>query len=1157
MLLALVLPGLFGVGAAAPAAAAEKSWRDAVRALAGTTPATPSVGLLLKAQASLDAAEPSRAVLDTVKAATDGAATRYLGDGTRFRSLADLGRGYATQAAAATVLTGLLEHDSRFAASRADALVGITSAGIRSARVSYADAVRVVGPALEGDPAVTPAPAPGSDAKALSRQLERRVESLPAGRDHGRRLVTQAREHLERMDAALRRAQAPIAVVEGAAAYLASYAALRAVGVDPLRTGTQAADADRDGLPDALELALGAHPLLADTDGDGLGDGDEAARFTGVLKLDDKDTDGDGRPDGADDEDGDRLTNAEEVAARTDPLSPDTDRDTLDDGEERRLRTSPTDKDTDGDGLLDGAEVRAGLDPLAKDSDGDGTDDAAEVVDQPVRGPEGVRISVRAKGDLASAVTVTRVSDADLTVKDAPGRVGPAYDIEITSQTAPKAVQAVITLPFTASQLPAGTDPENLRIFTFDETRRTWVPATDAQTVDVSAGTVSATVPHFSVYALFDIVNWRQQWTSVTTDCTPGTAGVPVDVALVIDSSGSMVTNDRQGLRKSAAKSFVDALAAGDRAGVVDFDDDAVVRQPLGDDKVALKAAIDLIDDSGGTDIGAGVRAGLDLLPGADATRASALILLTDGDGAWDDSLLTTAATKRTAVFTIGLGPSAAVTLLQRIATSTGGRYFGVSDASQLPQVFRSLSGCVKDPTPTGGVAPDDCQSPDTDEDGLRDCTETGGYALSTGTVVKTDPQKADSDGDGVDDGQEAGVPAESPAVASVSAYAALSDPTKADTDGDAVEDGQELDGDTSAWSPDTDNDGVTDSDELDEGTDPLAADTDGDGFTDGYEIQHESDQGLNPISPDEVLGKWDYVRYFVQGALCGDIDWGWIGCGENDQLPRLVGQIVGSFIPLVDIRDVIANLIKGEIVSVVLSLVGLVPFIGDAAGVVAKVVKFVEKFPAKLLQVSRWVAGFDRFSDGVKIAVLRTILRGFDDLRAAGFAEADILKLAQGSTRIPELLDALKSPLRRATGVGTGPISWVSRAGRTPGWRIAEQRVADLYRAADPGLRTNQPLRQVVSGRSRVTRWHDIVLSDGTAIEVKSGFVARFNRASDVCRQARIDAEAVASGARRAVTWHFVPSTNFVRRWGVGPSADVLGCLTQYGIPFVIHAPS
>jgi len=113
---------------------------------------------------------------------------------------------------------------------------------------------------------------------------------------------------------------------------------------DPLRGARPAGgsvDTDGDGIPDVLELQLGLDPT-------------------------DPDTDGDGKRDGAEDADGDRLTNLFEIKwSHTDARNPDSDadgiRDSLEDEDhdslsargEQRFRTDPHDRDTDGDGTDD------------------------------------------------------------------------------------------------------------------------------------------------------------------------------------------------------------------------------------------------------------------------------------------------------------------------------------------------------------------------------------------------------------------------------------------------------------------------------------------------------------------------------------------------------------------------------------------------------------------------------------------------------------------------------------------------------------------------------------------------------------------------------------------------------------------------------------
>lgn len=82
-------------------------------------------------------------------------------------------------------------------------------------------------------------------------------------------------------------------------------------------------DTDADGLLDDEEAKYGTNPFEADTDKDGLNDGDEVHKW------------------------------------KTDPLNPDTDYDGLSDGfdEVMKYKTDPTKRDTDGGGVADGHEV--------------------------------------------------------------------------------------------------------------------------------------------------------------------------------------------------------------------------------------------------------------------------------------------------------------------------------------------------------------------------------------------------------------------------------------------------------------------------------------------------------------------------------------------------------------------------------------------------------------------------------------------------------------------------------------------------------------------------------------------------------------------------------------------------------------------------------
>ncbi len=147
-------------------------------------------------------------------------------------------------------------------------------------------------------------------------------------------------------------------------------------------------DGVTNGMTVAYHFGVGTDPTNADTDGDCLPDGWEAAYGMNPLVA----NTGDPRMDANADPDLDGLTNLEEAAQGTDPFQPDTDGDGMDDGWETRYgfdpcthnsQTERTDDDAnadpDGDGLTNAEECAWGTNPGSPDSDGDGVTDNAEI----------------------------------------------------------------------------------------------------------------------------------------------------------------------------------------------------------------------------------------------------------------------------------------------------------------------------------------------------------------------------------------------------------------------------------------------------------------------------------------------------------------------------------------------------------------------------------------------------------------------------------------------------------------------------------------------------------------------------------------------------------------------------------------------------------
>ncbi len=108
-------------------------------------------------------------------------------------------------------------------------------------------------------------------------------------------------------------------------------------GFDPFDPADAALDADADGLTNLQEYNLDTNPQVADSDGDGLLDGEEDANQDGVID-----------------------------SGESNPLDIDTDNDGLDDyAEVNTWQTDPTLVDSDGDWIPDGYEVTLGHNPSA------------------------------------------------------------------------------------------------------------------------------------------------------------------------------------------------------------------------------------------------------------------------------------------------------------------------------------------------------------------------------------------------------------------------------------------------------------------------------------------------------------------------------------------------------------------------------------------------------------------------------------------------------------------------------------------------------------------------------------------------------------------------------------------------------------------------
>lgn len=459
-----------------------------------------------------------------------------------------------------------------------------------------------------------------------------------------------------------------------------------------------------------------------------------------------------------------------------------------------------------------------------------------------------------------------------------------------------------------------------------------------------------------------------------------------------------------------------------------------------------------------------------------------------------------------------------------------------------------------------GWTQPD---TPDTDKDGVLDGDEdidSDGLSNRQEQDLGTSPLKPDTDGDGVNDGTEV-AHGSNPLVADQPPAPPLAGdpppitpvPTATDVDGDGLVDFLETDEySTDPANPDTDGDGLSDGAEIDSYlTDPRSSDTDGDGLRDDYEIAHADDQGLDPTIPDEQVSKWTYVTDFLLGMFAGDFDikdsMAWLAgnlCSGGLSFIPVVGWILGG---LADLRDTIADVIHADWVGAGLSILGLIPYGGDAVAIPGKAARFVLRYLHRLDPVIRFVSRWNKIPDGIKTATIKLILAGnYGKLTDAGLSEATIIRLARGArTSLPRLADALSDPLHRAG----------AAAPYLPGGTAGENWFADLMRsegkfgARPPDTLTNTPL-----GR----RYPDYIeeAADGSDIahEVKTG-VPNYSK-DDLLSQCHKDGLLKRSGVFADVVWHFLPFSNG-KEESLGMKDFLLACLREEGIPFTVHLPN
>jgi Ca-activated chloride channel family protein len=201
-------------------------------------------------------------------------------------------------------------------------------------------------------------------------------------------------------------------------------------------------------------------------------------------------------------------------------------------------------------------------------------------------------------------------------------------------------------------------------------------------------------------------------------------------VILVIDTSGSMVANDVEPTRLSAAQNavrkFIGKLPGRFRVGMVSFSSQARVAMPITDDRDLAKQGVENLNAFGGTAIGDAIGRSLDLIQESGRagnvnagakTPPAAIVLLSDGAqnrGRLQPIQAALEAKRlKVPVYTVALGTpngkikindgtfSTVITVppdpqtLRQIALETGGQFYSAANSARLNAVYGALASRI------------------------------------------------------------------------------------------------------------------------------------------------------------------------------------------------------------------------------------------------------------------------------------------------------------------------------------------------------------------------------------------------------------------------------------------------------------------------------
>jgi Ca-activated chloride channel family protein len=182
----------------------------------------------------------------------------------------------------------------------------------------------------------------------------------------------------------------------------------------------------------------------------------------------------------------------------------------------------------------------------------------------------------------------------------------------------------------------------------------------------------------------------------LSTPRRTSTARPPVNIALVIDTSGSMEGKAIEDAR-AASLAFLDSLSKDDRLSVIVFNSKAEVL--LGSTRIDdanmtdVRRKLSTMKATGTTDMAQGLRLAMNEVErNIVQNGVNRVVMLGDGvpnDERLIDGMTSEAASRGISITTLGLGNDYDETLMGRIAQQTGGKFSYVEDSSKVASFFR------------------------------------------------------------------------------------------------------------------------------------------------------------------------------------------------------------------------------------------------------------------------------------------------------------------------------------------------------------------------------------------------------------------------------------------------------------------------------------